>query len=493
MSNHDSIKACNFVLFGGNGDLAIRKILPALYFLDMDGHLSEETTIIGGSRSAISDSDYRQMIKEGVRTFVSEQYFDDMVWERFARRLSYICVDATQPDSFYELKIALEANFQSQLTIYYLSTPSEVYGAICQCLDQHGLVNSHSRVVLEKPIGHNLASSKIVNDAVGAIFPEENIYRIDHYLGKETVQNLIALRFANALFEPVWSNAHISNVQISVPETVGAGGRLNYYDKAGALRDMVQNHLLQLLCLVAMGVPVNLDAESVRAEKIKVLKSLDIIQPETINEKAIRAQYTSGTVDGKAVPGYTQEDEANPDSNTETYVAIRADIHNWRWRGVPFYLRTGKRLPNRYSEIVIEFRDVPHSIFPKSANLLANKLVIRLQPEESIKLFKMNKVPGLSAGMRVMPVTLNLTLPENITTARPPDAHERLIFDIIQGDSTLFVHRDELEAAWRWCDAILEGWNQQALPLHKYAAGSWGPQAGLGLTARYGHSWHESE
>lgn len=346
--------------------------------------------------------------------------------------------------------------------------------------------------MLEKPIGKSLESSKVINDSVSAVVAENNIYRIDHYLGKETVQNLLAVRFANALFEPVWTNAHIDNVQITVAETVGVEGRWGYYDDSGAMRDMIQNHLLQLLCLVAMGVPVSLDADAVRAEKLKVLRSLKKMSLERVRRNTVRAQYSAGSMDGEQVPGYKEEEGGKPGSQTETFVAVRADIHNWRWRGVPFYLRTGKRLPARYSEIVIQFKDVPHSIFPEASNLNPNKLVIRLQPEESIQLYMMNKLPGLGEGMQVTPVTLNLTMPDRIADARVPEAYERLILDVIRGNSTLFVHRDEVEAAWTWADAIIEGWSKSTVDPHTYPAGSWGPQAAFELVARDGRSWHES-
>ena len=484
---------CNIVVFGGNGDLAIRKLLPAMYYLHRDGHLSDCTRILGASRSNLSREDYLDLVRKGLDQFVPETYRDEETWQAFAKRIDYVAVDATDESSFANLAQALGSEFSDQTTVYYLSTSSRFFGSICLGLKANNLVLPNSRVVIEKPIGTDYASSCVINDAVGQAFEENNIYRIDHYLGKETVQNLLALRFANALFEPVWTNAHIDNVQITVAESVGVEGRWSYYDDSGALRDMVQNHLLQLLCLVAMGVPVNLDEDAVRAEKIKVLKSLKLMKPEEVTENAIRAQYNAGVAEGKEVPGYKDEEGGRPDSSTETFVAIRADIHNWRWRGVPFYLRTGKRLPSRFSEIVIEFKDVPHSIFPRSSNLMSNKLVIRLQPEESIQLFMMNKVPGLSEGMKVHPVTLDLSQPDHTPQDRVPEAYERLIFDVICGNSTLFVHRNEVEAAWKWCDAILEGWQSQSIPPHTYMAGSWGPQAAFELVAKSGRSWHESQ
>lgn len=483
---------CNVVIFGGNGDLAIRKLLPALYNLDRAGYLGEGTQVIGASRTDLGRDGYLKLVKKGLQEFVKKDDWDAEVWARFADRLDYAAVDATKAESFKLLSNALGKGFKDQDTVYYMSTAPDFFGDICSNLKQAGLVSNRCRVVMEKPIGKSLETSRLINDAVSAVFDESNIYRIDHYLGKETVQNLLAVRFGNALFEPVWTNAHIDNVQITVAETVGVEGRWGYYDDSGALRDMIQNHLLQLLCLVAMGVPVSLDPDAVRAEKLKVLKSLKKMSVDRVRRNTVRAQYTSGNVNGVQVPGYKEEEGGKPESMTETFVAIRADIHNWRWRGVPFYLRTGKRLPSRYSEIVIQFKDVPHSIFPDGSNLGSNKLVIRLQPEESIQLFMMNKLPGLSERMQVTPVTLNLTMPDHIADNRVPEAYERLILDVIRGNSTLFVHRDEVEAAWVWADAVLDGWHQSTVAPHAYPAGSWGPQAAFELVARDGRSWHES-
>lgn len=492
MQQNTTCFPCNVVIFGGNGDLAIRKLLPALYNLDRGGYLCEGTQVIGASRTDLGRDGYIEMVRQGIDEFGDPDCWEETVWERFKARLNYVAVDARSLDSFKLLKKAMGKSFTQHDTVYYMSTAPDFFGDITDNLSAAGLVSDRTRVVMEKPIGKSLESSKTINDAVARSFSEKNIYRIDHYLGKETVQNLLAVRFANALFEPVWTNAHIDNVQITVAETVGVEGRWGYYDDSGALRDMIQNHLLQLLSLVAMGVPVSLDAEAVRAEKLKVLKSLKKMSVDRVRRNTVRAQYTAGNMDGRKVPGYKEEEGGVTDSQTETFVAIRADIHNWRWRGVPFYLRTGKRLPARYSEIVIQFKDVPHSIFPGTANMSPNKLVIRLQPEESIQLYMMNKLPGLGEGMEVTPVTLNLTLPDRIADSRVPEAYERLILDVIRGNSTLFVHRDEVEAAWVWADAILESWGTATVDPHLYPAGSWGPQAAFELVARDGRSWHES-
>lgn len=485
------LESCNFVVFGGTGDLALKKLLPALYYLDRDGHLPPGLRIVGAARQGMDDDAYIAMVEKGIVANTPAPHYEQSVWATFKQRLSYVALDSSRPDSFDRLRQVLGDRFEQQMTIYYLSVPPDLYGEISTTLGNTGLVGDNSRIVLEKPIGKDLPSSLLIHRTVEAVFDRKNIFRIDHYLGKETVQNLLALRFANILFEPLWSSKYISNIQITVSETVGVERRWDYYDDSGALRDMVQNHILQLLCLVAMGVPVNIDADALRTEKVKVLKSMKIMTPEEVYTNAVRAQYSSGVVNGVAEPGYRDESGAHP-SETETFVAIRAEIHNWRWRGVPFYLRTGKRLPSRFSEVVIEFKDVPHSIFPPSAQLIANKLVIRLQPEESIQLFKMNKVPGLSPEVKLVPVSLNLILPDKLAATRPPDAHERLIYDVIRGDSTLFVHQQEIEAAWQWCDAIRLGWAQRNAPLHSYSAGSWGPQAAYQLTAVDGNSWHEN-
>jgi glucose-6-phosphate 1-dehydrogenase len=487
-----SLESCNFVVFGGTGDLALRKLLPALYYLERDGHLPAATKIVGAARQPLDDDAYAAMVEAGLVANTPKQHYEQSVWSTFKQRLAYIELDSALPDTFDRIRESLGDSFQQQRTIYYLSTPPDLYGEISTTLGSKGLVRGNSRIVLEKPIGTDLCSSVAINQTVATVFDQENIFRIDHYLGKETVQNLLALRFANTLFEPLWNSEHISNIQITVSETVGVERRWDYYNDSGALRDMVQNHMLQLLCLVAMGVPVSIDSESLRVEKLKVLRSMKVLTPEEVRANAVRAQYTPGVVNGTAEPGYREENDARP-SDTETFVAIRAEIHNWRWRGVPFYLRTGKRLPARFSEVVIEFKDVPHSIFPASTHLVANKLVIRLQPEEGIQLFKMNKVPGLSAEVKLVPVSLNLILPDKLTETRPPDAHERLIYDVMRGDATLFVHQQEIEAAWKWCDAIRLGWAEQRVPLHTYTAGSWGPQAAYQLTAVDGNSWHEHD
>ena len=361
----------------------------------------------------------------------------------------------------------------------------------CERLGAHGLVTEHSRVVVEKPIGKSLDSAREVNAGIGQVFPEERVYRIDHYLGKETVQNLMALRFANALFEPLWNSSHVDHVQITVSETVGLESRAGYYDTAGALRDMVQNHMLQLLCLVAMETPRSLAADAVRDEKLKVLQSLVPVTPATLTERTVRGQYRAGASAGGAVKGYLDE-LGRPDSHTETFVALKAEIANWRWAGVPFYLRTGKRLSTRVSEIVIAFRPIPHSVFNADAGpIVANRLVIRLQPDEGVKLWLMVKDPG-PGGMRLQHVPLDMSF-ANTFRMRQADAYERLLMDVVRGNQTLFMRRDEVEAAWMWIDPILQAWEASKEAPKPYTSGTWGPSASIALIERDGRTWNEGD
>ncbi|EFG9152861.1 glucose-6-phosphate dehydrogenase, partial [Escherichia coli] len=373
---------------------------------------------------------------------------------------------------------------------FYLAVAPSLFGSISHNLKQHKLITKNSRIVVEKPIGRDGDSARELNDAVAADFPESQIFRIDHYLGKETVQNLMALRFANLLWEPLWNSAHIDHVQITVAETVGLEDRVTYYDTAGALRDMVQNHMLQLLCLVAMEPPSSMDANAVRDEKLKVLRALKRINGQEAPRETVRGQYKAGASAGGAVKGYIEE--LGKPSDTETFVAIKAELNNWRWAGVPFYLRTGKRLATRVSEIVIEFKKIPHSIFEASAgNIIANSLVIRLQPDEGVKQYIMIKDPG-PGGMRLKQIPLDMTFSENFQ-GRAPDAYERLIMDMIRGNQTLFMRRDEVEAAWAWADPILKAWADNRQEAQGYTAGTWGPSASIALIERDGRTWHESD
>jgi glucose-6-phosphate 1-dehydrogenase len=474
------------VIVGATGDLALRMLFPSLFFLDSEGLLPEEFRIIGAARSVLTDGQFAARVEAAVRER-AEDCFTDAAWRRFAERLRYRSVDASDGASFQNLAAPLD---KAREVIFYLSTSPNLYGAISDHLKEAGLAGPDSRVIVEKPIGRDLASCRAINDTLARSFSERSIFRIDHYLGKETVQNLIALRFANTLFEPLWNKVSIDHVQITVGETVGVAGRWSYYDDYGALRDMVQNHVLQLLCLVAMEPPASLDPDSVRNEKVKVLRSLRPITGREVERRTVRGQYRAGVAEGGSAPGYSDE-PGGAASDTETFVALQANIDNWRWAGVPFYLRTGKRLPSRNSLIVIQFREVPHSIFAGD-ELIANRLTIRLQPEEEIALSLMNKTPSLD-GLHLRPVALNLSLTDAFKQQAPRRriAYERLLLEAIKDNQTLFVRRDEAEAAWSWIDAIIAGWDNYGVKPTGYAAGAWGPAGSFALTERNGHSWYE--
>ena len=479
----------DFIIFGGTGDLSERKLLPALYHRQRDHQFSGPTRIIGASRSKLTDEDFRGFARKSITDHVKPEYLDKAELEKFITRLSYISVDAKSGDGFLKLKKALGES--DAIRVFYLAVAPGLFGDISHRLKEHKLVTPQSRIVVEKPIGRDLASARELNDLIAADFEEHQVFRIDHYLGKETVQNLMALRFANALYEPLWNSAHVDHVQITVAETVGLEDRVTYYDKAGALRDMVQNHILQLLCLVAMEVPASMEGNSVRDEKVKVLNSLKRINGIEAPKATVRGQYRAGASSGGPVKGYLEELGSNSGSTTETFVAIKAEISNWRWAGVPFYLRTGKRLGARVSEIVIQFKPIPYSIFTESAGpVSANQLVIRLQPDEGVKQFIMIKDPG-PGGMRLRQIPLDMSFAQSFV-GRAPDAYERLIMDVVRGNQTLFMRRDEVEAAWRWVDPILNAWEDGRQEAQGYTAGTWGPSASIALIERDGRTWHES-
>jgi glucose-6-phosphate 1-dehydrogenase len=478
----------DFIIFGGTGDLSERKLLPALYHRQRDHQFSEPTRIIGTSRAKLSDDDFRAFARKAISEHVKPEYIDKKELDTFIGRLSYVPADASSGEGFAKLKKAIGDS--KAIRAFYLAVTPALFGDIAARLKEHNLITANSRIVVEKPIGRNLASARALNDQIGGVFGEHQIFRIDHYLGKETVQNLMAIRFANALYEPLWNSAHIDHVQITVAETVGLEDRVTYYDTAGALRDMVQNHILQLLCLVAMEPPSSMDANAVRDEKLKVLRSLKRINGQEAPKATVRGQYRAGASAGGAVKGYLEE-LGNKDSTTETFVAVKAEIGNWRWAGVPFYLRTGKRLATRVSEIVIEFKPIPHNIFGESAgNVQANQLVIRLQPDESVKQYIMIKDPG-PGGMRLRQLPLDMIFAQSFD-GRSPDAYERLIMDVIRGNQTLFMRRDEVEAAWTWVDPILNAWAESRQEAQGYTAGTWGPSASIALIERDGRTWHES-
>ncbi|MFZ2289833.1 MAG: glucose-6-phosphate dehydrogenase [Halopseudomonas yangmingensis] len=477
---------CDLVVMGGTGDLAMRKLLPALYYLQRDGNLHPHSRILALARARHDNTSYRRLVQRHVSQHVAPGDFDQASWQAFAERIDYLSLDVSQRVEFPRLANAL-GQADGRVRVFYLATLPELFAATAEHLGAAGLIDAQTRIVLEKPLGSSGQSAERINQRIAAVCDESQVFRIDHYLGKEAVQNLLALRFGNALFEPLWRNAHIEHVQISVLETVGVENRGAYYDQAGAMRDMLQNHLLQLLCLVAMEAPVHFGAEAVRNEKLKILEALRPITGMDVQDQTVRGQYADGERASERLPAYYFEKSVDHDSNTETFVALRAEIDNWRWSGVPFYLRTGKALAHRKSEIVIQFKPVPHRLFASDGRAPAhNRLVIGLQPQEDISLSLMAKAPG--RGMALQEVELDLNLAEAFRRRRW-DAYERLLLDVIEGDATLFMRRDEIAAAWRWVDPIIRGWQDCYRSPKRYAAGSWGPEAADSLLERYGHDW----
>ena len=481
----------DLVVFGATGDLSYRKLMPALYWRERDQQMPAGSRIVAVARSRLGLADYLARVEAACREHV-DAAFEPAVFARLAERIAYVPLDVQGGgggDGWAALAAAL-AGGEERPRLFYLATSPDLFGPVSAGAGAAGVVTPAARVVLEKPIGRDLASAIRVNDEVGAVFQESQIYRIDHYLGKESVQNLLALRFANSLFEPVWNRSHIDHVQITVAETVGVEDRAAYYDRAGALRDMVQNHILQLLCLVAMEPSTTMAADSVRDEKLKVLRALRLLDAGAVAQKTVRGQYRAGAAGGRTVPGYVEELPEGSGSRTETFVALKAEVENWRWAGTPFYLRTGKRLPARVSEIVIQFRAVPHPIFPVSAGAIEpNRLVIRLQPDDGIQLALTAKDPG-PGGLRLRPANLDIRFADAFKV-RYPDAYERLLMDVVRGNATLFMRRDEVEAAWRWVEPIIEAWRQTDDAPKPYIAGSWGPTAAIALIERDGRTWFE--
>ena len=478
----------DLVVFGATGDLSQRKLLPALFHRDLQGQIPHGARIIGCSRRALSHEDFIAFARKAIEDHVPESDRPADVMARFLERVSYVAADAAQDAGWAELAKVLTPQ-PDRIRVFYLAVGPDLFGPICDRLGKGGLVTPQTRVVIEKPLGKSGASARALNESIGRVFKEPQIYRIDHYLGKETVQNLMALRFANALFEPVWNAGHIDHVQITVAETLGVEGRAGYYDTAGALRDMVQNHMLQLLCLVAMEPPTSTQADALRDEKLKVLKALKPVTGDQVAQLTVRGQYKAGAANGGAVKGYFEE-LGSTASKTETFVALKAEIANWRWSGVPFYLRTGKRLPARVSEIVVTFKPIPHSVFDGQAGPIApNRLVIRLQPDEGVKLWLMIKDPG-PGGMRLSNVPLDMSFADAFNV-RNPDAYERLLMDVVRGSQTLFMRRDEVEAAWAWIDPMLEAWSASSETPKPYTAGTWGPSAAVALIERDGRTWYE--
>jgi glucose-6-phosphate 1-dehydrogenase len=467
-------------------------LFASLYNLMRDGLLPDDFMIVASGRSEHSDDEFRAEVDVALAQYIGQEHYDRVAAQALLSRIVYCAAEAGKGDQFACIASRVADRKDRGLAVY-MSTPPSLFGPTAQSLAAAGLVTPSTRIAMEKPIGKDLASSKEVNNAIGALFEEDRIFRVDHYLGKETVQNLIALRFGNMLFEPLWNANAIDHVQITVGETVGLEGRVSYYDGVGALRDMVQNHMLQILSIIAMEPPARYDPTAVRDEKVKVLRSLRPFTAEMAKQNSVRGQYGGGAVNGEIVKGYTEE--LGQASDTETFVALKTHIDNWRWAGVPFYLRTGKRMPTRHSEIMIRFKPVAHSIFAKNgfgSGLEPNTLIIRLQPQENIRLTVMAKEPGLDrGGVKLREVGLDVSLTTAFAGQRRRIAYERLLLDLIEGDPTLFVRRDEVEAQWQWIDSLIAGWHEAEVKAVPYAAGNWGPSSAIALIERDGASWHE--
>jgi glucose-6-phosphate 1-dehydrogenase len=494
---------CTIVLFGATGDLAARKLLPALYNLALDGLLPHGFSIVGVARRPKTDDQFRQEMLEAINEFSRNRPAQPQVWETLAANLFYVQSEFHEEAGFQKLKAKLteidHALGRRGNYLFYLATPPDVYPIISANLGKVGLVSREStrdpenetgwsRIVVEKPFGRDLRSARELNRSMHTVFSERQIYRIDHYLGKETVQNLLVFRFGNVIFEPIWNHQYVDNVQITVAENIGIEGRASYYDNAGAIRDMIQNHMMQLLSLVCMEPPVAFDADSVRDEKVKVLRAIHPLSRDQVRLQTVRAQYGPGSISGQPVGGYCSEEGVNPDSVTETYVGLKLYVDNWRWAGVPFYLRTGKRLPKRTTEIALQFKQAPHLLFRRSMQGLdPNSLVVHIQPDEGTTIKVASKIPGPL--MRVRPVNMDFRYGTSFGV-EPADAYERLLLDAMLGDSTLFTRRDEVEEAWEFVTSIMDGWAEQAAAdIPKYESGSWGPEEADRLLARDGRTW----
>ncbi len=478
-----ALKTFALVVFGGDGDLALRKIFPALYHRIKDGQISVGNRIIAVSKGDLNTDSFLSLMVEHLKLHVAD--VDANVVDKLVGITSFVQADLNVAEDYLPLKEMLDEADLPQ-TLFYYSTPSFLFASISRMLNQHGIITENSKVILEKPLGLDLTSFEELNEELSKYFTEQQMYRIDHYLGKETVQNLMVLRFANHLFELAWNAQNIDNIQITVAESIGVEKRKEFYDSCGALKDMVQNHLLQLLCLVAMEPPATLNADNVRDEKLKVLKSLRMFNPGNVGKHTAKGQYARGEVQGGRVDSY-QEDIGSYDSTTETFVALKVFIDNWRWAGTPFYLRTGKRLEKKYSEIVINFKMVPHNVFPAGPRIDQNQLIIRLQPEENIELVQMAKIPG-PGGYRYQPVPLKLDFSDSFHK-RFPDAYERLLMDVVRGNQTLFMRADEVRASWKWIHSITDSWEKTKQEVQLYKAGSSGPGSKV---MEAGHKWHES-
>ncbi|NOU23041.1 MAG: glucose-6-phosphate dehydrogenase [Methyloglobulus sp.] len=489
MKDKKTYNPCDLVIFGALGDLSRRKLLISLYRLEKADLIEPETRIIGIDRHAENNAEFIEITRKSLQDF-SNDTIEDTVWARFSARLSYVKIDLTQLDEYQILNTITDS--KTRVLVNYFAVAPFLFKNICQGLAKSGVLTKESRMVMEKPIGHDLASSQEINDVVASVFSEDQVFRIDHYLGKETVLNLLALRFANSIFTTNWNHNTIDHIQITVAEEVGIEGRWDYFDKTGQLRDMLQNHLLQILTFIAMEPPVNLEAKSIHNEKIKVLKALRPITVNNVDEKTVRGQYSSGYIKGDAVPGYLEEEGANTKSTTESFVALRVDIDNWRWAGVPFYLRTGKRLMGKRTEIVVYFKQLPHNIFKDSfRDLPPNKLIIHLQPNEGVEIEMLNKIPGIDEHIKLQKTRLDLSFSDAFKKNRIFGGYEKLVLEAMRGNPTLFLSREEIEQAWTWIDSIQDAWKHYNESPKVYPAGTWGPIASVALLARDGRAWEE--
>jgi glucose-6-phosphate 1-dehydrogenase len=487
------------VVFGASGDLTSRKLMPAIENLALRRLLPPGFAVVGVARTEMDDDDFRTRMREAVEKLGGGGDEARHVWEAFTGGFRYVAGDYSDSATFDRLKEVLDELDDQRGTagnrLYYLATPPETFPVIVKALGEEKLntpkhPDAFIRIVIEKPYGHDGASARALDDVVHAVFDEHQVYRIDHYLGKETVQNVLALRFANAIFEPVWNRRYVDHVQITVAESLGVGHRGGFYEKAGALRDIVQNHVMQVMALTTMEPPASFDAQGIRDEKVKALRAVDILSREEVLTEVVRAQYSRGWVEGEEVPGYREEEGVDPHSQTETYVAMRLKVDNWRWAGVPFYIRTGKRLPKRVTEVAMQFQKVPHLPFaPSQARDLApDALVLRIQPDEGITLLFGAKVPGQT--FEVRSVSMDFFYGAAFLE-EAPEAYERLLLDALVGDPTLFIRSDEVEQAWRICDPILDAWSEADAPLATYESGTWGPAEADRLLARDGHRWRQ--
>ena len=477
----------DLIIFGATGDLSARKLFPALFQLDTAGLLPDDLRIIAVARQEQTTEGFHEELLMRMGS-AKRQSMSDTAWQQFVQRLTYLSADFSMPSAFKGLQTSLS---ESRTSLFYLATPPSLFATICEQLSIDGCLSGPSRIVLEKPIGESLDTSREVNETLGRFFEEQDIYRIDHYLGKETVQNLLVLRFANRFINSQWDQSCIDHIQITVAEKVGIEGRWAYYDGVGQLRDMVQNHLMQLLCLVAMEPPNSLEAESIRDEKVKIVKALRPIEASSVKDHVVRGQYSQGVIDSQPVPGYSEEEGCETQgSDTETFVAIKAYVDNWRWSGVPFYLRTGKRMPDKVTEIIIQYKALPHHIFGEGESAEPNRLIIRLQPNEGIEMTMVSKRQSLRDKLSLQTHTLNFDFREDGDIDRIPDAYERLFLDAINGDPSLFVGREEIEESWRWCDQLISACEQCGVTVKAYQAGSWGPSKSELLIDRDGRSWN---